>query len=184
MEYNFEVKYKPRRQNNLADAFSRRPDYELAHVTILSSSVTDLILASSAKDEQCVALLRALGSDEFKDSYINLSARSRPRLHLYSFDNVLLCYRPNTADTPRIVVFHDKELKYCILYEVHDTANRGHLGREKTYGLISQSYWWPKLYKWVSTYVRTCETCQRVKTSGCWEFIRMNFVSGLPKDSG
>ena len=35
-EYNFEEKYKPRKQNTLADALSRRPDYELAHVTTLS----------------------------------------------------------------------------------------------------------------------------------------------------
>ena len=80
-EYNFEVKYKPRRQNNLADAFSRRPDYELAHVTILSSSVTDLIRITYAKDEQCVVLLRALGSDEFKDSDIKFSTITRARLH-------------------------------------------------------------------------------------------------------
>ena len=66
-EYNFEVKYKPGKQNALADYLSRRPDYELAHVTTLSSSVTDLIRAAYAKDEQCVALLRALGSEEFKD---------------------------------------------------------------------------------------------------------------------
>ena len=196
-EYNFEVKYKPGRQNTLADALSRRPDYELAHVTILSSSITDLIRASYAKDEQCVALLHALGSDEFKDSDIKLSARSRARLHRYTIDNGLLCYRTDSADTPRVVVPHNEELKYRILYEVHDTAISGHLGREKTYGLVSQSYWWPKLYKWVSTYVRTCETCQRVKPSahataplaslpvpsGCWESVSMDFMFGLPKDS-
>ena len=67
-EYNFEVKYKPCKQNALADALSRRPDYELSHVTTLSSSVTDLIRMAYAKDEQCVALLRALGSDEFPNS--------------------------------------------------------------------------------------------------------------------
>ena len=32
-EYNFEVKSKPGKRNALADALSRRPDYELAHVT-------------------------------------------------------------------------------------------------------------------------------------------------------
>ena len=36
-EYNFEVKCKPGKQNVLAYALSRRPDYELAHVTTLSS---------------------------------------------------------------------------------------------------------------------------------------------------
>ena len=142
-------------------------------------------------------MLRALGSEEFKDSDIQLSARLRARLHRYSVDNGLLCYRTDAADTPRIVVPHDEELKYRILFEVHDTAISGHLGREKTYGLVSQIYWWPKLYKWVSTYVRTCETCQRVKPSahataplaslpvptGCWESMSMDFVFGLPKDS-
>ena len=91
---------------------------------------------------------------------------------------------------------HDEDLKYRILYEAHDIAMGGHFGREKTYGMVCQTYWWPKLYKWVSTYVRTCETCQRVKPSphsaaplaslpiptGCWESISMDFVFGLPKD--
>ena len=126
-----------------------------------------------------------------------MSARLRAGLHLYSLDNGLLCYSTDAADTPRIVVPHDEELKYRILFEAHDSALSGHLGREKTYGSVSQSYWWPKLYKWVSTYVRTCETCQRIKPSasanaplaslpvptGCWESISMDFVFGLPKDS-
>ena len=50
-EYNLEVKYKPGKQNTLANALSRRPDYDLAHVTILSSSIADFIRASYAKDE-------------------------------------------------------------------------------------------------------------------------------------
>ena len=196
-EYNFEVKYKPGKQNALADALSRRPDYELAHVTTLSSSIMDLIRTAYAKDDHCVALLHALGSNEFKYSDIKLSARLRASLHRYSIDQGLLYYSTDVADPPRVVVPHDEDLKYRILYEVHDTAIGGHLGREKTYGGVCQSYWWPKLYKWVSTYVRTCETCQRVKPSphsaaplaslpvptGCWESISMDFVFGLPKDS-
>ena len=109
-EYNFEVTYKPGKKNTLADALSRRPDYNLAHVAILSSSVTDLIRASYAKDEQCVSLLRDLGSDEFKDSDIKLSASSRARLHRYSIDHGLMCYCTDAADTPHIVVSHGEEV--------------------------------------------------------------------------
>ena len=129
----------------MADAFSRRPDYELAHVTTKSSSVTDLIRSAYAKDEHCVALLRALRSEEFNGSDIKLSARLRARLHRYSIDQGLLCYSTDMEDTPRIVVPHDDKLKYRILYEAHDTAVSGHLGREKTYRSVSQYYWWPKL---------------------------------------
>ena len=93
----------------------------------------------------CVALLRALGSEEFKDSDIELSARLRARLHRYSIGQGLLCYSTDVEDTPPIVVPHDEELKYRILYEAHDTALSGHLGREKNYGIVSQYYWWPKL---------------------------------------
>ena len=121
-EYNFEVKYKPGKQNALTDTLSRRSDYELAHVTTLSSSVTDSIRAAYAKDKQCVALIHVLGSEEFKGSEIELSARLRANLHRYSIDSGLLCYRIDIEDNPRIVIPHDEELKYRILYEAHDTA--------------------------------------------------------------
>ena len=126
-----------------------------------------------------------------------MSACSRARLHRCYIDNGLLCYRTDISDTPRIIVPHDEELKYRILYEVHDTAISGHLGSEKTYGLVSQRFWWIKLYKWLSTYMCTCEPCQRVKPSvhmtslldtlpvpsWCWESISVDFVFGLSEDS-
>ena len=49
-KYNFEVKYKPGKQNASADALPRRPDYEISHFTTLSSSITDLIRAAYTKD--------------------------------------------------------------------------------------------------------------------------------------
>ncbi|GMF61238.1 unnamed protein product [Phytophthora fragariaefolia] len=135
-EYNFEVKYKPGKQNALADALSRRPDYELAQVTTVTSSIPDLTRASYASDDMCVALLKALGSKEFEDSDKELSARLCARLHRYAFDSGLLYYSTGSDDPPRVVVPHDEDLKYRILYEAHDTPVGGHLGREKTYSAV------------------------------------------------
>ena len=142
------------------------------------------------------ALSHALGSEEYKDSDSQLSARLRASLHRYSIDNDILCYCTNVTNTARTVVPHDEDPKYRILFEAHDTALSGHWGREKTYGSVCQHNWWTKLYKYVSIYVRTFETCQRVKPSahsaaplaslpvhtGCWNSISIDFVFGLPKE--
>ena len=85
------------------------------------------------RDSQCVAFFHALGSEEYKDSDSQLSARLRASLHRYSIDNGLLCCRTDVADTARIVVPHDDNLKYQILFEAHNTALSGNLVREKTY---------------------------------------------------
>ena len=94
----------------MADAFSRRPDYELAPVTTLSSPITFLIRAAYAKDDHCVDLLHAIGSDEFKYLDIQLSARLHASLHRHSIDQGMLYYDSDEADPPRIVVPHDEVL--------------------------------------------------------------------------
>ena len=88
-----------------------------------------------------MVLFHALGNEEYKDSDSQLSARLRVSLHRYSIDNGLLCYRTDLADTARIVVPHNEDLKYRILFEAYDTALSEHLVREKTYGSVSQHYW-------------------------------------------
>ena len=42
---------------------------------------------------------------------------------------------------------------------MHD--NPGHLGVQRTYNIIQQSYYWPQLYNDVSKYCEECEPCQQ-----------------------
>ena len=78
-----------------------------------------------------MALFHALGSEDYKESDSQLLARLRASLHRYFIDNGLLCYRTDVADTARILVPHDEDLKYRILVEAHDTALSGHLARKR-----------------------------------------------------
>ncbi|KAG2874219.1 hypothetical protein PC114_g25395 [Phytophthora cactorum] len=105
----FRVKYKPGRLNIVADALSRRSDYELAHVITVTSSVLDLIRAAYAHDGMCVTMLRALGSEDFKNSDKALPKLLRASLHRYTLDGGLLNYSTDPEDVPRVIVSHDED---------------------------------------------------------------------------
>ncbi|KAE9038963.1 hypothetical protein PR001_g7732 [Phytophthora rubi] len=193
-EYNFTVEYKPGKQNVLADALSRRPDYELAHLTYLESPLYELIREAYAEDDDLAGLVEVLSAP---NKAVELTARQRSRLHRYSVVEGLLYYQVDGGDEPRIVVPNDEDLRHRVLYEAHDTPLSGHLGREKTYTSVARNFWWPHMYKWVRKYVQTCETCQRVKPApsalaplmslpvpaDCWRSVSMDFIFELPADA-
>uniref|UniRef100_H3H363 CCHC-type domain-containing protein n=1 Tax=Phytophthora ramorum TaxID=164328 RepID=H3H363_PHYRM len=193
-EYNFTVEYKPGKPNVLADALSRRPDYELAHVAYLESPLYELLREAYAEDVDLADLVTSL---KVPETGVQLTARQRLRLHRYSLADDLLYYQVDESDEPRIVVPNDENLRHRVLYEAHDTPLSGHLGREKTYTSVARNFWWPDMYKWVRTYVQTCETCQRVKhapsssaplmrllmPADCWRSVSMDFIFELPADT-
>ncbi|POM67361.1 Pol protein [Phytophthora palmivora] len=157
-EQNFRVESKPGKLNVLADALSRRPDYERSYLY-------DRIRLAYQEDENNTPLVHFLSDG--KDAKVDrLLPRQRAQFHRYELAEGLLHYRVGPTDPPRVVVPNDEYLKYDILLETHDAPMSGHLGREKTYQMVSQTFGWPRMYKWVAHYVKTCETCQRVKPSG------------------
>ncbi|KAE9170642.1 hypothetical protein PF004_g27809 [Phytophthora fragariae] len=190
-EYNFTVEYKPGKQNVLADALSRRPDYELAHLAYLESPLYELIREAYADDVDPAGLVEALSAP---NKAVEFTARQRSRLHHYSVVEGLLYYQVDGSDEPRIV---DEDLRHRVLYEAHDTPLSGHLGRKKTYTSVARNFWWSHMYKWVRKYVQTCETCQRVKPApsasaplmslpvpaDCWRSVSMDFIFELPADA-
>ncbi|GMG18058.1 unnamed protein product [Phytophthora fragariaefolia] len=190
-EYNFTVEYKPGKQNVLADALSRRPDYELAHLAYLESSLYAFIREAYAGDDDLAGLVEALS---VPNKTVELTARQRSRLHRYSVVAGLLYYQVEGGDEPRIVVQNDEDRRHRVLYEAHDTPLSGHLGWEKTYTSVARNF---HMYTWVRNYVQTCGTCQRVKPApsasaplmslpvpaDCWRTVSMDFIFELPADA-
>jgi hypothetical protein len=81
-----------------------------------------------------------------------------------------------------------------ILHDCHDSRVSGHLGVKKTVARISQYYYWPGLRSSVSEYIRTCDICQRTKSSNQapygllqpllipeerWQSVSMYFITPL-----
>ncbi|CAA7036099.1 unnamed protein product [Microthlaspi erraticum] len=86
----------------------------------------------------------------------------------------------------------DCSLRLQLIRELH---NEGHVGRDRTLQLLSNSYFWPSLRRDVERYVSRCTVCQRSKghanNAGLylplpiptqpWTDISMDFVLGLPR---
>lgn len=179
-EYNFTVHYKPGKLNVLADALSRRPDYDFSTTPTKASSEAAPASAEAATasvDASFISQVSSSFNEELQEYYskddscrqyiqyftqnCDLPANLRSQLHRFTYHNRLLWYQVEPSEVPRIVIPNNRILKHRILFEYHNTRFSGHLGREKTYLGLSKDYWWPNMYKWVKEYIRTCESCQR-----------------------
>ena len=83
-----------------------------------------------------------------------------------------------------------------ILQESHDIPISGHLGIDKTYQTVRNSYIWRGLKKDVHDFITSCDQCQRNKGTNKhpygllqplpiptrkWESVSMDFITSLPK---
>jgi len=57
-----------------------------------------------------------------------------------------------------------KVLTSEILYMFHDSPQSGHLGIKKTKERIKRRVYWDNMNKEITTYVKTCQVCQRTKS--------------------
>ncbi|POM72759.1 Hypothetical protein PHPALM_10474 [Phytophthora palmivora] len=104
-EYNFRVEYKPGKLNVLADALSRRPDYELAHVRWVTVDLYDRVRLAYQANENYTG-----------------------QLHRFELTDGLLHYRVYPGFPPRVVISNHQDLKYDILLEAYDASVSGQVG--------------------------------------------------------
>ncbi|XP_042476307.1 uncharacterized protein LOC122058001 [Macadamia integrifolia] len=98
----------------------------------------------------------------------------------YLFKGTRLCI-PNTS------------LRHHLIRELYGGGMDGHFGKDKTYSIIKDLYFWPQLLKDVQHVIQRCRTCQLAKgekkNTGLytplpvphapWQDISMDFVLGL-----
>ena len=95
----------------------------------------------------------------------------------------------------RLVIPDLPSLKQKLIHMAHDSPWVAHGGVTKTLQHLKRTFWWPKMYDDVATYVQTCISCQRNKhrhglTPGllqptevahrAWQYVSMDFIPALP----
>ena len=136
---NLELAYKLGK-NNPSNPLSRRLDLMCSTISSISSNIV-------AQFENAYA------QDPF---FIYQSLSTNPK---FQFN------RPFWIQNSRICVQNNKDLKFLLIKECHDSPTFGHFGTDKAFNLLSRSYTWKGMARDVRAYVRSCDICQRVKIS-------------------
>lgn len=204
-EYDVVLSHHPGKENVVADALSRRADYEKDYVirTELTSrpelqlaAAVNSISWGSTTTIECSLLKEvaamAGGDPEYQKLKEKIEAKSQSRVG-FRIDNGLLytlngrLYVPDASDST---------LKTRLLGEAHDAPASGHLGRDKTYERLARYFYWPRMHQEVAEYCNTCQTCQAVKPSNKnkigllqplpapsrpWESISLDLITDLPE---
>ena len=104
-----------------------------------------------------------------------------------------------------MVIFSNKTVFVFLIVQIHEVLVReahsggvmGNLGIQRTYGTVSQHFYWPKMKKLVEKICATCLACLRAKSkvhnhglytplpvpTHPWVDISMDFVLGLPRSA-
>jgi len=106
-------------------------------------------------------------------------------------------------DSPRendavLCVPRGGNLRYQLFHECHDTELGGHFGADRTYELLAERFFWPRILPSVKSYVKSYDTCQRTKPGRTtprplimlpvphdrWSRIGIDFITKLPTTGG
>ena len=199
-EYDFTIQHVPGDTNTVADALSRRPDMRpLPQAAAAANCAATVVDISRVVD--LLAAARATDADyqELYDRVTDPLAAARAPGYTVGEDGLIYydvgSSEPGTEYEPRRL-YIPASLRSQLIYEAHDAASAGHLGRLKTTEKLRRRFYWPKMRGSVEHYIRTCAACQRNKSGNTrpaglhrplpipktkWSSVSMDYVTHLPR---
>ncbi|KAF7812849.1 Ty3/gypsy retrotransposon protein [Senna tora] len=185
--FDFEIIYRIGRTNLVADALSRREEFnarepaqgDFHSFTQVRHAIFPEIREANITDEELMKL-----HQQYNDKQLPTTFTVKDGIMLYE---------------GRIFIPASAKLKNMIFTTFHDSVMGGHSGVTKTYKAIAEIFWWRRLRKEVQEYVSKCSTCQQVKYSTDkkqgllqpipvadqpWQELTMDFIVSLPNSHG
>ncbi|KAJ0483369.1 putative nucleotidyltransferase, Ribonuclease H [Helianthus annuus] len=178
--YDFEIHFKPGKENTVADALSR-VDYPS-------------LLALSYPTAPWLNEIRGYFKDHVLGKQLVQQITTDPTGFPHHSVRDGLVYLHGKILVPPIPTLRDR-----LLEEFHSSFLGGHSGIHGTFKRISTSFAWLGLKRDVTAYVKKCSVCQATKTPthhpygllqplpvpvSTWIDISMDFITGLPSSKG
>ncbi|QRW18405.1 Retrotransposable element Tf2 protein [Rhizoctonia solani] len=195
VDYNFQIIYRPGAQNKKADILSRRYNLVPLEGGVENQVLLkpELFIASITPDQEINDLIgEAIYEDDCLKEILH-KLQNKEKVLDWELREGLLWFQR------KIFVPKDDTIRNLILESRHDALAAGHPGQARTLELVSRSYYWPSLKKFVNSYVSHCKTCIRSKPTNQlpvgllkplqiperpWEDIAYDMIVGLPVSEG
>src|SRR3954469_21047544 len=185
-DFDFKIVHIPGKQNVVADTLSRQPDLKILAMSQsdLLHDLTHQVKQSLEQDAEFQPIIRTLQGQSVE------SPVPPSLMNHYSLENGILLYDHTRICIPK------GPIRTQILHDHHDIPTAGHQGIERTYAAIHDLFYWPRMNSDVRRYVKSCDSCQRIKASQqspagllqplpiptrSWEQVSMDFITQLPR---
>jgi len=167
----FPSRYRPGKENKVADALSRVDAITVAPVKVSQAlEPKDLLdFPAAASWKEAYAEDSSYGPFlQFRDDPAKCTATERLRFERWAakfhwVDGMLYLRRPGSVDARGVLVIPEL-FRTLFLMAYHDLPTAGHMGRDKMYGIMSKRFYWPTLTTDISTYIKGCLSCALMRT--------------------
>lgn len=207
-QFDFTLHHRPGKSSGKPDALSRRPDHgkgenDNEDVVLLKPSLFRIQALKQGHllitGEEKSLLKKIRDAKDLDDSVVKAVEELRQSGvrkvdgHEWAEEQGLILFRG------KVYVPKDIDLRRQIVEAHHDSQVAGHPGRWKTLELVSRNYWWPGISRFIASYVKGCDRCNRTKTfpaapsgklvpnpvpTDIWQTITVDLITGLPECQG